>query len=96
MRSVLEELFSGQLSPREFPPKESPESLEVDRKLDEKIEEIESRLGEDGHKLVDSLLSIHTHSLSFGDRRQEKDIFCLGAMLMIEIMGYSIGLLGEE
>ncbi len=86
MSKLLWHIYYGRIRPfeRNFPV--NPESIPWQKRYDEEIAYIESKLSEEDHKRLDKLLTAQNNLNGIEDEDVFEDGFCFGASVIMEIL----------
>lgn len=86
MKSILHELYSGNIYPDELIVCKDPEYRQANRKIGEEKEYFKKRLSEDDRKRFDELEDLYVNASSMFDSEVFSYGFKLGAMIMLEVL----------
>ncbi|NWL88667.1 hypothetical protein DMN77_13930 [Paenibacillus sp. 79R4] len=94
MKSVIEELYYGNLHPEERIVPTDPEYRPLNRKISKLIEEARERLSENDFALLEQILDLTNDSNSMVTSTSFVEGFRMGALVMVEVFG-SRGIIRE-
>ncbi len=86
--SVLEELYNGNINPSEKFIKRGSEYHKLNVELIEQIEEFTKNLNEAQNKAYEEIIEKIYNLNAIIEHERFEDGFCLGAKLILEIIGY--------
>lgn len=85
MKSILEELYRGNLNPQEQMVPTIPEYRLLNRKISYLMEELKQRLSEDDFKAIEEILDLNGESNSMLTSEAFVQGFRMGALMMMEV-----------
>lgn len=86
MKTILEELYRGQIFPDELIVAKNPEYRPLNRNIAGIRETLQQKLPEDDHPLLESFLDLHYQSSAMEASASFEYGFKLGAMIMLEVL----------
>ncbi|RCX19727.1 hypothetical protein DFP94_104181 [Fontibacillus phaseoli] len=87
MKSILEELYRGNLNPQERMVPTAPEYRLLNRKISDLMEELKQRFSEDDFKALEEILDLNGESNSMLTSTAYVQGFRMGALVMVEVFG---------
>ncbi|MDN4067935.1 hypothetical protein QYF50_08525 [Paenibacillus vini] len=85
MKSILEELYRGNLNPQERMVPTVPEYRLLNRKTSDLMEELKQRFSEDDFKVLEKILDLNGESNSILTSEAFVQGFRMGVLVMIEV-----------
>lgn len=85
MKSILEELYRGNLNPEERMIPTDPEYRQLNRKLSNLMVEAKQRFSEDDFKTLEEILDLHGETSSMVASEAFVQGFRMGALVMVEV-----------
>ncbi|MBQ4900693.1 hypothetical protein KB559_17800 [Paenibacillus sp. Marseille-P2973] len=85
MKSILEELYRGNLNPQERMVPTVPEYRLLNRKISDLMEELKQRFSEDDFKVLEEILDLNGESNSMLTSEAFVQGFRMGVLVMIEV-----------
>lgn len=85
MKSILEELYRGNLNPEERMVPNDPEYRPLSRKISEFMVEAKHRFSEDDFKVLEEILDLNGESSSMVTSEAFVQGFRMGALVMVEV-----------
>ncbi|MEK5477669.1 DUF6809 family protein [Paenibacillus sp. FSL R5-0407] len=85
MKSILEELYRGNLNPQERMVLTVPEYRLLNRKISDLMEELKQRFSEDDFKVLEKILDLNGESNSMLTSEAFVQGFRMGVLVMIEV-----------
>ncbi|SDE17004.1 DUF6809 family protein [Sporomusa acidovorans] len=86
MKSILEELYNGNIYPAELIFPKAPEYRPLNKRISDTLEMWQKKLPEDDYNQLDNLLDLHSQSSSMEASESFLYGFRLGALIMIEVL----------
>lgn len=86
MKTILEELYDGNIYPDELIISKDPEYRPLNQKISDTLEMWKKKLSENDYKLLEALLDLRCESSSMEASASFMYGFRLGAVIMIEVL----------
>lgn len=86
MKTILEELYAGNIYPDELIISKDPEYCPLNQKISDTLEMWKKKLSEDDYKLLEALLDLRCELSSMEASESFMYGFRLGAVIMIEVL----------
>ncbi|WP_178019619.1 DUF6809 family protein [uncultured Paenibacillus sp.] len=85
MKSILEEIYNGNLNPEERMVPTDPEYRSLNRKISDLMEEVKQRFSESDFAVLEQILDLNGESNSMVTSEAFVQGFRMGALVMVEV-----------